>query len=353
MDRQFPPEVVLLIVEASLGPYDSFDMLDDHIPRYSTLCNYSRLNSVCRNISKPMLYESVVVKSNHAEGNLLSLVEKEDSTEVEMIKALAIRRRNNPNGWSMRVTLALIDRLRDRVESLALDEVEFSLVRGGKNLRRLLLQRLVVNGGSAWTPTIAYPRLHYLHITLSRLSGDIPPPAHHFPQLRSFYSFYSGYSGQEAFVPTPEIFSRLTALYVDEGDRYEALIPHANQLKLLSVSCDDEIFPLLDKAPRFLHLNRQTLRDGMYALQYQVEEERAGLETIFWDYEYGHSGEWDVEDEEECEERVNEYADILAERGVKIVKGSIGFRDAVERMEAIVAKEKRAAADKERRARKW
>ena len=351
MDRQFPPEVVLLIVEASLDPYDSFDMLDDHIPRYSTLCNYSRLNSVWRNISKPLLYESVVLMTDRAERELLFLLEKKGSTEAGMIKSLSIR------GFGGSVTDAVVDILRDQVESLLLDEAEFALVRGGQDLRRLLLHEITVRDHpeSRWTPNVAYPQLHYLQIATPAYYDAIPLPAHHFPQLRSFYSCYFS---QQPFVPTPSILSRLTALHVDDPYEHETLIPDVDQLKLLSISGDydddTEIFPLFDKPTRFIHLYRHELRAGMDALEYQVNNEQAGLETIFWDYSL--PDDRDVEDEWEeyqCQDLIHRSTDVLVKRGVKIVRGSIEFRKAVERMEVILAKEKRAVEDKERKAGKW
>ena len=344
MDRQFPPEVVLLIVEASLDPYDSFDMLDDHIPRYSTLCNYSRLNSVWRNISKPLLYESVVLMTDRAEEDLLSVLGGDGGKELEMIKALSIRM---DQGDTV-VTEALLDHLQDRVETLSLDGVEFALARGGQNLRRLLLHEIDVRDDpeSRWTPNVAFPQLHYLQI--ERSPTDIALPPHHFPLLRSLYS--------DDTIDPPEqgLCGRLTTLHVHEPRGFESLLPRASNLLLLSISLDyyeEEIFPFLHHIPRFLRIESQMAEHAIEAFKYQLESKRDGLEIIFWDdeddpYDRSKSSQWNQMGS----------ADLigdLAKKGVEVIRGKIGFRNAVERMEAILAKEKRAEEDKERRARKW
>ena len=61
---QFPPEIIQVIVKASLAPYDSVITLS-HNPasRYTILKKYSLLNSTWRGVSEPLLYEWVVVKS--------------------------------------------------------------------------------------------------------------------------------------------------------------------------------------------------------------------------------------------------------------------------------------------------
>ena len=63
MDRQFPPEIVQVIVEASLDPYDVFQLGESLKARYFTLRSYSRLNSAWRGTSEPLLYRWVVLVS--------------------------------------------------------------------------------------------------------------------------------------------------------------------------------------------------------------------------------------------------------------------------------------------------
>ena len=291
-----------------------------------------------------MLYESVVVTTDRAESDLLSLVEKEDSAEVEMIKSLAIRR--GTEGGGPRVMEALLEHLCDQVETLTLFEVDFSVCEGAQNLRRLLLQSAnPVMPRQYWGDGVAFPQLHTFHVVHSARSISLP--AQHFPLLRSFYS------DDSLLVPSPALFGRLTALHLEQLEGYEELLPRAGNLKLLSISMyndDQELFSLLNATPRFLRLQRHSVRVAAFALRYQVENKPAALGTIYWDYDADLAGDEDDEDieDDDIEGRVDEFVTVLAEGGVHVVRETIGFRNAIERMEATLAKEERAAEDKER-----
>ena len=212
MDRQFPPEVVVLIVEASLDPYDSFDMLDDHIPRYSTLCSYSRLNSVWRSISKPLLYESVVITTEEA-GEALLEVLKGGGDEMGMVRSLRVF--NDEQRGTME---RLVGRLYAQVESLALDGVYIGHLAIANRLHRLLLRE------DSFLPlfTPADPRglSHLQHLELEDRYTDYDLTPQSLPSLRSLSLVDS-----ENIVIEPALLNTLTALHLDDEDTCRRFFP--------------------------------------------------------------------------------------------------------------------------------
>ena len=76
MDRQFPPEIVQLIVEASLDPYILFQYANVFKARYSILKSYSVLNSTWRAFSEPLLYRWVDLSSEELALKFLEIAEE-------------------------------------------------------------------------------------------------------------------------------------------------------------------------------------------------------------------------------------------------------------------------------------
>ena len=335
MDRQFPPEVVVLIVEASLDLYDSFDMLDDHIPRYSTLCRYSRLNSVWRSISKPLLYESVVITTEEAEEALMEVIEG-GGDEMGMVRSLRVS--NDEQGGTMEW---LIARMYSQVESLALDGRDILHLSRTNRLRRLLLRESCFAPLFAPADPSVLPQLQHLEIEDLSTHYDLTPQS--LPSLRSL-----SLSDSENIVIEPALLNSLTALHLDDEDGCRDFLPHAKNLLLLSISnyfSDDVAFSRFDTIPRFVRLAQHSLSVAVTALGYHVSSGKSGLEMIFWD-----------EEKESRIGRDREAADAircigeLSGKGIKVIRGNISFLNAVERVDAILAKEKRAKEDRERAA---
>ena len=339
MDRQFPPEVVVLIVEASLDPYDSFDMLDDHIPRYSTLCNYSRLNSVWRNISKPLLYESVVVTTDKAGEALLEIIEGGEGDEMGMVRSLRVY--DTEEGVTMR---RLVKRMSAQVELLALEGAHFGHFPIANRLRRLFLRACYLAQLVDPTDPGALLQLQYLQIEESGLAYDLGTPQS-LPSLRSL----SLTDSEDVDIP-PALLNTLTALHLDNEGACRRFLPHTKNLILLSISTDYSdaaAFLLLDTIPRYVRLARHPLYHALIALEYHVSSGKSGLETIFWDE---READRDEDEPDECEARIAGQVRLLSGKGIKVIRGNISFRNAVERVDAILAKEKRAA---EKKAAEW
>ena len=76
MDRQFPPEIIQLIVKASLARYDPvpYTFFTSN-QRYTILKNYSLLNSTWRAFSEPLLYKLVVIESEETALLLLKVAD--------------------------------------------------------------------------------------------------------------------------------------------------------------------------------------------------------------------------------------------------------------------------------------
>ena len=340
MDRQFPPEVVVLIVEASLDPYDSFDLLDDHIPRYSTLCSYSRLNSVWRNISKPLLYESVVITTDKTGEALLEVLEREKGEELGMVRSLRV---SDSGGADADVIERLVHELCNQVESLALEAVGILHLPIANRLRRLFLRQSSFGPPSAPADPSVLPQLQHLEIAGRFTDFDLGTPQS-LPSLRSL-----SLTSTETTDIAPALFNTLTALHLDDEDTCRRFLPHAKNLLLLSISnyfSDDVAFSRFDTIPRFVRLAQHSLSDAVTALEYHVSSGKSGLETILWDEEADH----DEDEPDECEARIAGQVRLLSGKGIKVIRGNISFRDAVERVDAILAKEKRAAECKERAA---
>ena len=161
MDRQIPPEIIQLIVEASLDPYNLFDF-DPAEPekRYSTLKKYSLLNSTWRGVSEPLLYKWVVILSEKSALSFLEVAESSDSGMVQHVRDLCI-------GMEVPETssLARILWVVTKVVNLSLTEVTLDVedLTQLRCLRRLEIDNVEIIGSLA-SSTLSLPSLRRLHL---------------------------------------------------------------------------------------------------------------------------------------------------------------------------------------------
>ena len=81
MNRQFPPEIIQLIVEASLDRSDMFRSQSRDIqPRYATLRSYSLLNSTWCGASQAELVKWVQIRTEESAIRFLELVQQRGGT---------------------------------------------------------------------------------------------------------------------------------------------------------------------------------------------------------------------------------------------------------------------------------
>ena len=204
MDRQFPPEIIQLIVEASLDPYDLFHLNWFELKRrYKILKKYSLLNSTWQGASSPSLHELVVIETEEQAASFLDLLDAKGGI-VGGIRDLSI-------------TLDVADQVDiARILRSATGALNVLLIGGEVSVDDLLhLQQLL------------RLRLCQLKVVGSRASSSLS-----LPTLRRLELFEASISPSAAPFLTPSFLPQLRQLELyDVQDSVEALIP---QLEAIS-----------------------------------------------------------------------------------------------------------------------
>ena len=151
MQRQFPPELIQLIVKASLDPVSSIDS-DNHRLRYAILKSYSRLNSTWFAISQPVLYESVILDSYRALEILLALTE-EKGGEIRGVKEMKVSGLGTDSRGRLGNLLGCVGRDLERL-SINNGSLQIAALPRMDGLRRLVTR----------TPALSLPSLRYLEM---------------------------------------------------------------------------------------------------------------------------------------------------------------------------------------------
>ena len=345
MDSQFPPEIIQLIVEASLNPYDPFtSTCVVSRQRYSILKKYSLLNSTWRGVSDPLLYEWVA----------LGLVES-----VEKLCEVASGRGGCIVGVkSLRVSFGSVDS--DRLASIlrcAPLLVNLDIMGDGldiddlvplQHLRRVsfydteivdsaplssphlpslrymtLFESVVFPSASQFLTTSFLPHLRHLELIEMETPTDI---ARMLPQLEAL-----------AFMPAER--------YTTDGDAYEALCP-SQSLLLLDTPFDSEVRHLLlsriASFPPFLFLNSEWgdaynfTRELLDLVEEIRETKEEGPRVILLSTQGGT-----------VREELLQLAPRLKEWGIRVEReDSMDFARAIIKMEKILEEEKRAEAER-------
>ena len=182
MDRQFPPEIIQLIVEASLDPYDLFNLdwseLDS---RYKILKKYALLNWTWRGASAPSLHELVVIDTEEQAASFLDLLDAEGGI-IDGIRDFRFTL-----DAADRSDIARILRSAGMAVNVSLDHGMVSVddLAHLQQLRLLEIYKVELVGSPA-SSNLSLPSLRSLHI----FAVSISPSATHFltpsslPQLR-------------------------------------------------------------------------------------------------------------------------------------------------------------------------
>ena len=334
MDRQFPPEIVELIVEASLNPVDRHSQPTDVYDRYSILKRYSLLNSTWREVCKPSLYKVVVIESERAASGFRRVAAGEGGVirGVEMMDIWCSRwREKRPT-----TLLACVPQLRSLTLHFASFHAE-DLVNSHR-LDKLTLDSCTVAPPSPST----HLHIRHLHIdsTLSTsftaLRALLTPAV--LPNLREL-DFRSSYS-----VDLTAILPRLSALQLDRGPivRYLTLATSLRLLSLDAVECS-QVLPFLTPLtplPPFLLL--RYFWEPLVLVQVRehlVANPTRGLTRIFADCR-------NVENPTTATE-LDQLVVELGSKGIVVERGECSFSEAIRRMDAIVLAEKEAAEKRE------
>ena len=334
MDRQFPAEIVELIVKASLDPVDRDVVSRNVYGRYSILKRYSLLNSTWREVCKPSLYKVVVIESERAASGFRRVAAGEGGVirGVEMMDIWCSRwREKRPT-----TLLACVPQLRSLTLHFASFHAE-DLVNSHR-LDKLTLDSCTVAPPSPST----HLHIRHLHIdsTLSTsftaLRALLTPAV--LPNLREL-DFRSSYS-----VDLTAILPRLSALQLDRGPivRYLTLATSLRLLSLDAVECS-QVLPFLTPLtplPPFLLLRYfwEPLV-LVHVLKHLVANPTRGLTRIF-------AGCQRVKDLSSDAE-VNQLIVALGSKGIVVEIGRFTFSEAIRRMDAILLAEKEAAEKRE------
>ena len=328
MNPRLPPELIHLIIKASLDPHDPIHD-SCHLQRYSTLRYFSGVNSEWFDFSDPLLYEFVVITSQDAAMAFLDLCAVNGGTMkgVRSMKVSPTIRCLNEGILGMLLKSVPLARTLE----LRGIEVDWSDLAPLQHLERLFMFSTIVHSSSPTTAS-PLPRLRHLHthrVDFSRSADHFLVPSF-LPRLRA-WSFLPPNTPSRPLEP---LFPQLHAVSLAYMNDCELFLPHATSLQLLdidSLSQQREISSFLGATLRFIRL--RVAEGEEEAANELLDEHIAGskseLETMFLDAPSGMGGEVSE----------SQRVGALREKGVEVVKGAIGFWDAVERMERIMSRE--------------
>ena len=336
MNRQFPPEIIQLIVKASIGPVTPPDGYWKATPtRYSTLRSYSILNSTWNEISRRFLYKYVTIKK---EADMEALVEACGANEGTkyLVRTLTISDRLTARSRDTRVG-ELVGKLLEcapRVRTLVVrhNDVRFGDLVQLQNLRRLYLTTVIFERPPFQHPfsaTASLPSLTHLdcfNCNFGPISDSFFHPRF-LPRLRSIA--YREEENEPA--DFQHLGPQLEAVLVRSDAACAAILPHtSDSLVLLSLSPNVQLSTALSHlptTPRFLHLDLTDADATRESLEFQIDNRKGGLEMVFLNTEDASRGwEWYVEP---C-------IDALELLVVRFEVGELSFLKVIEKVDKIV-----------------
>ena len=284
MNRQFPPEIVQLIVEASLDHYDLFHHYNnDPEPRYATLTSYSLLNSTWCGASQAELVQWVEVCTEESAIRFLELVQQRGGTvggvrDVFVDSAYSI----DPS------TVVKLLRCAPQVTNLRLyrTSVDVEDLAQLQQLRRLELDGCSI-AGSTSSSLLRLPqlqRLYFYNCQIEHSACHLLTPAF-LPRLRHVDT--NDPAAVASLVPQLEI------IIDGSGDPDYALLARATSLLLLPLPYYAEerldMLAKLPSLPPFLHASMplddvsnylDAHQELVEALEDLLETKKSGLRVI-------------------------------------------------------------------------
>ena len=323
MDHQFPPEIIQVIVEASLDAYDPF-AFDEHDTRsrYSTLKRYSLLNSTWRAVSEPLLYRWVVIQSEVA-ALLFAEIAEDGKGMIEQVRDVYIE-------LHQMSTLAKILNVVTRVENLTLCmcTLDAEDLKQLQQLRRLELIQVDICSSSATTYSL--PSLRHLKIFHSFVSCDFLDPLV-LPQLR-----HLEVNGTRGPVSVEPLLPQLEALSHSSFHSHSLVdaLAGARSLRLLHQPDGSPIDHLSEypSLPPFLSVKYWSwVAEAPGGLEKFIAATKKGVRVILLR-------------ERLIDDKVKSFVERLEAFGVRVVLESRdpNFAGAILAMERILAEEKRA-----------
>ena len=336
MDRQFPPEIVQLIVEASLDPYDLFSHSWSELRRrYEILTKYSLLNWTWQGASAPSLHELVVIENEEQAASFLDLLDAKGGI-IGGIRDLSIELGVSEQSASARILRAATGAVK---VSLVYGTVSVDDLAHLQQLRRLELYKVELVGSPA-SASLSLPRLDRLEL----LRVSISPSAAHFltppslPQLRKL-ELDDNSASVDPLVP------QLEAVFFESTNDRSLSAATSLQLLLLPLEPISRLGMLSDlpTLPPFLSIDCEDLVPGALnqrlhsTLTQLFTTTKPGLRVILllarnWEDEGG-------------DDELDALIEQVKRRGIRVVQENFlgsNFSAAIRAMERILAEEKRA-----------
>ena len=327
MNRQFPPEIVQLIVEASLDRYDMFrsDSRDSR-PRYATLRSYSLLNSTWCGASQAELVKWVEIRANNSAIRFLELAEQRGGT-LEGVRDLHVT--NLVKGSS---TVSKLFRSAPQVVNLCVygRSVDIHDLAPLQQLRRIRLFNCFIVGSPSSSP-LRLPQLQRLDTNRCRVEDSARrflTPAF-LPQLRHFDT-----DNLDIIVP---LIQQLEIIVNNSHNVDYTILARADSLLLLPLPlyADErlDMLSMLPSLPPFVHINasHHSYQVLAVALEALLATTKKGLRVIMLN-DHG------------VDDSIKSLIQRFEERGVRVqlVDEELDLYGAVAEMETIRAKEDRS-----------
>ena len=327
MDRQFPPEIVQLIVKASLDSLrvpNSLQLVDED--RYPILKRYSILNSTWREACKPSLYKIVAISSKAAASNFIR-VAGEQGGKIVGVESMSI----STDRWTEGLLAALL-KCTPAVRELVL----WSTLVPAEDLAHMLqLTDLTLLSSDVISSSSSLTQLPIRR--LCTVSGS-PTPGHFLtpnvlPNLRELIQMSS--HNCTALVP------QLYAMELSQYDIQPSLLL-AKSLRLLSLDYEQQRdLPSLTNLPPFLLLSQiENARALVRILKKLVANPKTGLKMIF-------VSQHDEEEDSRYDSKIGRLITQLGSMGVVVEREIDGFDEAIRRMDSILLAEREAAEKRE------
>lgn len=344
MGISIPPELVALIINASVDPYDPVSFDSSPADRYTTLKSYNLVDSTWKAFSEPLLYEYVVIGTASAS---LAFI---DACEAKGGGLTVVRSMRLIGNLGFNRAARLLECVGGELENLALHSVVIDVqdLAPLQRLKRLFLAALSFQAAVDLVPTFSLPLLAHFDCSNVLLRNSSTPffnPTF-TPALRAVSLHrISAASLPELDEGFSQTIPTLHHMSVDSPHVYQTVLPIASNLLLLDVAGiwgTDTIFHSISTAPRFLRIYGEFADQVVAAVLVLRMKQRlrqwAPYEEVFVDC--ADSG-IEVMATEQMTPHLKELKYQVTEGPVF---GSDGFWRTVEKVEKIVQKRPTSAA---------
>lgn len=256
MGISIPPELVALIIDASVDSYDPVDFDSSVGDRYSALKSFISVDSTWKAFSEPLLYEYVAIGT--ATASLAFL----DACEARGGKMKGVRSMRLVGNLGFNRAARLLECVGDELENLALQLVDIDLqdLAPLQRLERLFLSTLSFQSTVDFVPPFSLP--HLVHFDCSNVLLRNSSTPFFNPSFTPAFRGISLHRISAASLPElddgfSQTIPTLHYMSVDSPHVYQTVLPIADNLLLLDIAAawgTDTIYHSISTAPRFLRV---------------------------------------------------------------------------------------------------